>query len=192
MFKRRPVHTPELANHQLDFKPIPEVSNEKIVEQCVLGRLAYAAGNGFGAYVVRDADPKIISSVVDELIGNFGTAVADFGKGRALHTHWGGSSFGTRMTIHETTKGVGEAIILNWSGYPAVHDATYGNIEPDEQAERRILFTEGLLRTFPNQLPELALKTTLEAGDMLVFDHTQPHAFMATTDNRSAQATYAI
>jgi ribosomal protein L16 Arg81 hydroxylase len=40
--------------------------------------------------------------------------------------------------------------------------------------------------------PTTAYRTTLEAGDVLYFDHSQPHAFVSLTEDRASRAHYLV
>jgi hypothetical protein len=86
------------------------------------------------------------------------------------------------MTAHLTHIGSIEAIVL-----PGAKLIMGG---ADRKVATNHLFEDGQLDTKALTVPTTAYKTTLHDNDLLIFDHTQPHAFLTNSDERFADAYY--
>jgi hypothetical protein len=145
----------------------------------------------FGAYVLRQGGREVAMNCLERLSEGRGTDTVyntvSFGgdqpDGR-LHRDRGVKN---DATIHLTTSGAADAIVLAGLIH---YEPTPTSTEELDQAFRATaeLYNTGTLDH--GVLPRRSLRTTLEANDVLIFDHTQLHAFRSLGDNRQSIALF--
>lgn len=134
-------------------------------------------GPSFGAFVLRDTP--------DGILGTCNTYMRAFGKTKStkkfrddlvLHTDTAGTM---PVTAHRTTLGKCRALFL--PGSVLIHDP-----KPISYKEGHRIMTDGEIDTANISLPRVALITLLGPGDLVVFDHSQPHLFEKASETREA------
>jgi hypothetical protein len=172
------------------FRKIPEIPSDvaaltRVFDTIHRRQIARTEQRSFGALLVRQASEELVTTCIG-LLGATDPKrkVSDpdpFGslKGSgSLHTDRGKPN---SITLHHTISGSCNAIVLP--------EARFLNPASGTLLTHRLHSSSAVDLQYIS-LPPRPLQETLGSNDLLIFDHTQPHAFSSLTDDRKSLAHY--
>lgn len=178
---------------RLEFAPVPEVTGDELDVLGKFTKLCAALGNvSFMPVVIRaekgglDTAQRFAQHFprIKAFLSGAGVEPEYTGY---LHKDPGGEYFVDNLTFHDTVKGSADAVWLDWPSSPdSLNDLPKG----ESAANAHLLFDSGLIEPIEGTFPRAAYRTTLNRGDVLMFDHTHPHAFRHLTTDRRSEAYY--
>jgi hypothetical protein len=180
----------ELAHNQafvykFSYDPVPELSLEGLSTALAIIELARQNpdSSSYGAFLIRNVGEAVTKKCIDELnkenlrVQNLLFTSDD--KDLGAHADPGECN---SITTHHTKRGKVEAIVLT---------GTLPNkAKPMALELTDLLFDYMTLDTRILEPPTNPLRATLSANDLLIFDHSQLHAFRALTEDRISSASW--
>lgn len=178
------TYSPELT--RIEFQQVPLIGTAEIEDtyRRILYLRRFPLGPSFGAFVVRRWGPENARSFAERFYEsdsddiNITTFSPKEEKG--LHKDSGARN---SVTTHATFEGEVDAIVLVGSNIDILHPLS------PEDTER--VFDYGLIDPGRVATPILSLRTHLEEDDVMILDHTQPHAFRSTTYPRYSEGYFS-
>lgn len=144
----------------------------------------------YGAYMIHGVEKgqfgRLGQQVANSYPGGYKLIASRFpasGGDRGLHVDTGMLN---EVTAHHTQVGGAEFAMLIGSSLHNVRSLTTG----EQVRLRDDLLTRNQRRVKEVSEPDLALRTTLVCGDLLLFDHSQPHVFLTTGKARVSFGYY--
>ncbi len=178
---------------ELEFVEPPEVKASDVAKVLRLIRFRKRWGrSSFGARVVREGGQATFDEIGRLLQG---PAPEDFNllRDRDYGPGGGGPLHRDSDKINDVTEilvkaGELEAIVLAGSTYGDIPNVA-GLVHPRFNGETDELFSKGLFR---GASPSRSYKTTLKEDDVIIFDHSQTHAFRSITEDRFSTSRYLV
>lgn len=170
------IEVPEIEDHD-------EESVTRLINSCFLRR-----GRSFGAFVLRSVSfedmGKIEESFRDNpiLCSDRSYRNRDFSRDISnLHSDAGPERDPSNndVTLHFTFNGSADFILLAGSTLFKPEQALMPR-SPTLLRHNNEMFDAEEFTPVLASVPEIAYKTEINAGDLLIFDHTQPHAFRSS------------
>jgi hypothetical protein len=183
------VPSPEGEGYKLQFIEPPIMQPGEIVPVLDQTLARSPKQPSFGAFVIRRAG-----------IGTFQTAEAHLRSHLPPRTEIKDATFEHKGRPLHTDPGLPNDLTLYYQARRSVRVAVLAGSQmrvpfdsPDAQLYHRSLFTTGILPTWLAGPPARAYMVTLQPGDALGFDHTQPHTILVKgADDRLSQARYLL
>ncbi len=172
----------------VNFEPVEDFDHDQIPELLdAIGKARRGKRQSYGAYAVRGVSIQELESCMNCMFSTKRTQERESDewggvKGTQIHTDTGSRN---SVTLHHTVAGSVEAAILVGSKYSGF----IGDVIPYHDVAE-YLFERGQIDSDQLSPPTQALRTTLNEGDLLIFDHSQPHIFRDQTDARRSVSYY--
>jgi hypothetical protein len=169
----------------IEFTPVPEIDESQL--NCVFAMARFRRRHqmrSYGAFVIRDATMLTVQTGLSLL-----RAMQEPGRRLTSHPFTQEADIPihtdpapmNNVTLHSAEAGSSEVIVMTNSLLAPV------NNKADVTAQ---LYDNNLLDQYALSLPSEAYRTSLNEGDLLIFDDTQPHAFRSLTDERVSRGYY--
>jgi hypothetical protein len=172
----------------LSFTDVPNVGVEDMEDVLKdIQRRKELGGKSFGAFVVRGAGVEAVSEgvrVIRDVLQwrkYIKDDTFDDESSHKLHTDDGAIN---DMTFHWTKRGQVMSAVLTGVQIPYEHGFIH-RPRPNLPRHGREVIHYGV---FHGPEPDQAFRTMLKRDDVLVFDHTQPHAFISESSVRESAA----
>lgn len=166
------------------FRPIRVVEPESVGQFLhYIERSQANRSYSYGARLIKGGGETVVKQCCEWLESKKNASLnpSPFSVNSALHKDFGSEN---DVTVHVTEAGQAEMVVLVGSYFKE------GTRHPDRETITNQLFDSSAVNTARLTLPYTALRSELSAGDVVLLDHSQPHAVRGLGDGRSSVAYF--